>query len=150
MDITTMDDMLDLALEREDAAYRLYLNASKKTTNPSAKKIFDELAAQEAGHKKLILNLDKQKIAGYTFTQVPDLGISEYLVNIPYHDSMTYQEILIYAMKSEEKSCRFYLEAEKMTDDPELKKLLLMLANEEQKHKFRLETLYEDKVLTEM
>lgn len=150
MDITTMDDMLDLALEREDAAYRLYLNAAKKTTNPSAKKIFDELAAQEAGHKKLILNLDKQKIAGYTFTQVPDLGISEYLVNIPYHDSMTYQEILIYAMKSEEKSCRFYLEAEKMTDDPELKKLLLMLANEEQKHKFRLETLYEDKVLTEM
>jgi rubrerythrin len=145
-----MDDMLDLALEREDAAYRLYLNAAKKTTNPSAKKIFDELAAQEAGHKKLILNLDKQKIAGYTFTQVPDLGISEYLVNIPYHDSMTYQEILIYAMKSEEKSCRFYLEAEKMTDDPELKKLLLMLANEEQKHKFRLETLYEDKVLTEM
>lgn len=150
MDKTTMDDMLDLALEREDAAYRLYLNAAKKTTNPSAKKIFDELAAQEAGHKKLILNLDKQKIAGYTFTQVPDLGISEYLVNIPYHDSMTYQEILIYAMKSEEKSCRFYLEAEKMTDDPELKKLLLMLANEEQKHKFRLETLYEDKVLTEM
>jgi len=150
VDITTMDDMLDLALEREDAAYRLYLNAAKKTTNPSAKKIFDELAAQEAGHKKLILNLDKQKIAGYTFTQVPDLGISEYLVNIPYHDSMTYQEILIYAMKSEEKSCRFYLEAEKMTDDPELKKLLLMLANEEQKHKFRLETLYEDKVLTEM
>jgi rubrerythrin len=53
-------------------------------------------------------------------------------------------------MKSEEKSCRFYMEAERMTDDPELKKLLLMLANEEKKHKFRLETLYEDKVLTEM
>lgn len=150
MEIATMDDILDLALEREDAAYRLYLNAAKKTTNPSAKKIFNELAAQEAGHKKLILNLDKQKIAGYTFTQVPDLGISEYLVNIPYHDSMTYQEILIHAMKSEEKSYRYYMEAEKMTDDPELKKLLLMLANEEKKHKFRLETLYEDKVLTEM
>lgn len=145
-----MDDILDLALEREDAAYRLYLNAAKKATNQSAKKIFDELAEQESGHKKLILRLDKQKIAGYAFTQVPDLGISEYLVNIPYHDNMTYQEILVYAMKSEEKSYRFYMEAEKMTDDPELKKLLLMLANEEKKHKFRLETLYEDKVLTEM
>ncbi|MEA5113728.1 MAG: ferritin family protein [Geobacteraceae bacterium] len=150
MDISTMDDILDLALEREDAAYRLYLNAAKKATNQSAKKIFDELAEQESGHKKLILRLDKQKIAGYAFTQVPDLGISEYLVNIPYHDNMTYQEILVYAMKSEEKSYRFYMEAEKMTDDPELKKLLLMLANEEKKHKFRLETLYEDKVLTEM
>jgi rubrerythrin len=37
-----------------------------------------------------------------------------------------------------------------MTDDPELKSLLSMLANEEQKHKFRLESLYEEKVLTEM
>ncbi len=150
MEISTMDDILDLALEREDAAYRLYLNAAKKATNQSAKKIFEELAEQEAGHKKLILKLDKQKIAGYAFTQVPDLGISEYLVNIPYHDNMTYQEILVYAMKSEEKSYRYYMEAEKMTDDPELKQLLLMLANEEKKHKFRLETLYEDKVLTEM
>ncbi len=150
VDISTMDDILDLALEREDASYRLYLNAAKKAMNPSAKKIFDELAEQEAGHKKLILNLDKQKIAGYAFTQVPDLGISEYLVNIPFHDNMTYQEILVFAMKSEEKSYRYYMEAEKMTDDPELKKLLLMLANEEKKHKFRLESLYEDKVLTEM
>ncbi|MGA7829075.1 MAG: ferritin family protein [Geobacteraceae bacterium] len=150
MELNTLDDILEFALEREDASYRLYLNAAKISTNTSARKIFEELAAQEKGHKRLLLNLDKEKISNYTFHKVPNLGISEYLVDISYNDSMTYQEILIYAMKNEEKAARFYLEAEKMTDDPELKRLLQMLANEEQKHKFRLESLYEEKVLTEM
>jgi rubrerythrin len=150
VELNSLDEILEFALEREDAAYRLYLNAAKKTANPSARKIFDEMAEQEAAHKRLILKLDKGKIADYTFVKVPDLGISEYLVDIPYNDSMTYQEILVFAMKSEEKAYRFYLEAQNMTDDPELKQLLGMLANEEQKHKFRLESLYEEKVLTEM
>jgi rubrerythrin len=150
VELNSLDEILEFALEREDAAYRLYLNAAKKTANPSARKIFDEMAEQEAAHKRLILKLDKGKIADYTFVKVPDLGISEYLVDIPYNDSMNYQEILVFAMKSEEKAYRFYLEAQNMTDDPELKQLLGMLANEEQKHKFRLESLYEEKVLTEM
>jgi rubrerythrin len=148
--IDSIDDILEFALEREDASYRLYLNAAKKSTNPSARRIFEELAEQEAGHKRIILKLDKEKIATYTFIPVPDLGISEYLVDIPYHDAMSYQEILVFAMKNEERAYRFYSEAERMTDDPDLKQLLLMLANEERKHKFRLESLYEEKVLTEM
>ena len=150
MELNTLDDILEFALEREDASYRLYLNAAKISANTAARKIFEELAEQEKGHKKLLLNLDKGKIANYTFRKVPDLGISDYLVDVAYHESMTYQEILIYAMKNEEKATRFYLEAVTMTDDPEVKNLLSMLANEEQKHKFRLESLYEEKVLTEM
>jgi len=150
VELNTLDDILEFALEREDASYRLYLNAAKISANTAARKIFEELAEQEKGHKKLLLNLDKGKIANYTFRKVPDLGISDYLVDVAYHESMTYQEILIYAMKNEEKATRFYLEAVTMTDDPEVKNLLSMLANEEQKHKFRLESLYEEKVLTEM
>jgi len=150
VELDSIDDILEFALVREDASYRLYLNAAKKSSNPSARRIFEELAEQEAGHKRLILNLDKAKIATYKCIPVPDLGISEYLVDIPYHDTMSYQETLVFAMKNEERAYRFYMEAGKMTDDSDLKQLLLMLANEEQKHKFRLESLYEEKVLTEM
>lgn len=150
MHMNSMEDILELALEREDAAYRLYCNAAKMSANSAARKIFQELAEQEAAHKRIILSLDRDKIAAYRFTPVPDLGISEYLVDVTYNDSMTYQEILVYAMKNEEKAHRFYREAEQMTDDPELKQLLQMMANEEQKHKFQLESLYEEKVLTEM
>lgn len=150
MELNTLDDIIEFALEREDASYRLYLNAAKKSTNSSARKIFEELAEQEKGHKKILFNLDKEKISSYKFKKVPDLGISQYLVDLTYDDSMNYQEVLIFAMKNEEKAARFYREAEQMTDDPDLKKLMGMLANEEEKHKFRLESLYEEKVLTEM
>lgn len=150
MEFRTIEDILEFALEKEDAAYRLYKSAAKMSANAPAKKLFEEMAEQEAAHKRFIQQLDKEKIARYTFKSIPDLKISEYLVDIPYREDMTYQEILVYSMKSEERSCRLYSEAETLTDDPELKKLFLMLANEERKHKLYLESIYDDKVLTDM
>jgi rubrerythrin len=150
VEFRTIEDILEFALEKEDAAYRLYKSAAKMSVKASAKKLFEEMAEQEASHKRFIQQLDKEKIAQYAFKNIPDLKISEYLVDVPYREDMTYQEILVYSMKSEEKSCRLYSEAETLTDDPELKKLFLMLANEEKKHKFYLESIYDDKVLTDM
>lgn len=150
MEFSTIEDILEFALEKEDASFRLYKSAAMASVNSSAKKLFEEMAAQEARHKKFIQQLDREKIAGYKPKNIPDLKISDYLVDIPYRDDMTFQEILVYAMKCEEKACRLYAEAETMTDDPELKKLFQMLAGEEKKHKFYLESMYDDKVLTDM
>jgi rubrerythrin len=150
MEFSTIDDILEFALEKEDASYRLYKSAAKTSLNPAAKKLFEEMAEEEAAHKRFIRQLDREKIAQYQYRPAPDLRISEYLVDIPYRGDMTYQEILVYAMKGEEKAYRLYSEAETMTDDPELKKLFIMLANEEKKHKYRLESLYDDHVLTDM
>ncbi len=150
MEFSTIEDILEFALEKEDASYRLYKSAAKTSVNSSAKKLFGEMAEQEANHKRFIQQLDRDKIARYRLKKIPDLKISEYLVDIPYREDMTYQEILVYAMKCEEKACRLYAEAETMTDDPELKKLFQMLAGEEKKHKFYLESMYDDKVLTDM
>lgn len=150
MEFSTIDDILEFALEKEDASYRLYKSAAKTSVNPAAKKLFEEMAQEEAAHKRFIQQLNREKIARYQSKPAPDLKISEYLVDVPYHEDMSYQEILVYAMKSEEKACRLYSEAETMTDDADLKKLFQMLANEEKKHKFRLESLYDDHVLTDM
>lgn len=150
MEFRTIEDILEFALEKEDAAYRLYKSAARMTANPAAKKLFEEMADQEARHKKFIQQLDREKITQYKFKEVPDLKISDYLVDVPYREEMSYQEILVFSMKSEEKSCRLYTEAASLTDDPDLKNLFLMLANEEKKHKFHLESIYDDKVLTDM
>ena len=150
MEFGTIEDILEFALEKEDASFRLYKSAAKMSASPSARKLFDEMAKQEEEHIRFIKQLNKEKIALYKLKEVPDLKISEYLIDIPYREDMTYQEILVYSMKGEEKSCRLYNEAEAMTDDPELKKLFLMLANEEKRHKYILESIYDEKVLTDM
>jgi rubrerythrin len=150
VEFRTIDDILEFAMEKEDASYRLYKSAAKASHSSSAKKLFEEMAEQEAAHKRFIQQLDRKKIAEFKIGNVPDLMISDYLVDVPYREDMTFQEILVYAMKCEEKAYRLYAEAEMMAEDPESKKLFRMLASEEKKHKFRLESMYEDKVLTDM
>jgi rubrerythrin len=86
-------------------------------------------------------------LKGYQFGEVPDLKISEYLEDVPYSSDMDYPEILRYAIKAEEKSHHLYLLSAEKCQDPDLKKLFQMLAQEEAKHKLRFEKMYEDDVL---
>jgi len=150
MDFDNLADVLEFAMEKEDASYRLYRNAATKSPNLASKKMFEEMAEEEAGHKRMIQKMDWEKVASYIFKKYPDMKLDELLTDVPYRDDMSYQEILIYSIKDEERSYRLYREAESMASDPEIKKLLLMLANEEKKHKYHLEKLYDEKVLTEM
>ncbi len=149
MSLDTLQEILDFALDKEDASYRLYHEAAEKAGSISGRKMFQEMAEEEAGHQRLIARLDREIVARYTFPRVPDLKIGDYLHEVTYRPDMTFQEILIFAMKEEERAFRLYRQAETMTSDPELKRMLLMLANEEKRHKFALEALYDDKVLTE-
>ena len=62
---------------------------------------------------------------------------------------MDYQEALILAMKKEKASFRLYNDLAATTDDADLRSLLLGLAQEEAKHKLRLEVEYDEHFLTE-
>jgi rubrerythrin len=53
------------------------------------------------------------------------------------------------AIKNEEKSQRLYLTTEKMVTEPKLKKLLLILAQEESTHKEKLEKIYDEEIFKE-
>jgi len=53
------------------------------------------------------------------------------------------------AIKNEEKSQKLYTSTAKLVTDSNLKKLLLILAQEESNHKERLEKIYDDEILTE-
>jgi rubrerythrin len=53
------------------------------------------------------------------------------------------------AIKNEEKSQHLYLNTEKMVTEPNLKKLLLILAQEESTHKEKLEKIFDEEVLKE-
>jgi rubrerythrin len=111
--------------------------------------MLEEMAEQELGHKRLLQGMDREKVHEYRFIKVPDLKIGDYMVDVEYRDDMTFREILVFAMKAEEKAVRLYSEASHLTDAPEIQRMLLMLANEEKKHKFNLESLYDDKILSE-
>ena len=150
MGFTTFEEIIKFAVKREETAYRLYKTAAERAESVAARKMFEEMAAEEAGHKASFENLDLRNMENYTFTRHPDMKIAEYLADIPFREDMSYPEILHYALKTEESAYKLYTAAAEMTDNPRLKNMLLALADVEKGHKLRLETLYDEKVLTEM
>jgi rubrerythrin len=57
---------------------------------------------------------------------------------------MDYQQALILAMKKEKASFKLYNDLAAQTDDANVKSTMLIMAQEEAKHKMRLEIEYDD------
>ena len=68
--------------------------------------------------------------------KVPDLKISDYLVELKFSPQMKYQEVMILAMKNEEKSMKFYSAWSEKAAEADHKKLFAHLAAEEAKRGF--------------
>ena len=145
----TLDDVIKFAIEREDTAYKLYKRAAELSTSISSKKMFEELAAEEATHKDVFVKIDEDKAENHKLCTLPESSIAKYLGEVQFRADLCYNEILAYALKTEENAYQLYKAAAGMTDDPKLQKVLMRFADVELGHRRRLEVIYEERVLTE-
>lgn len=150
MEFKTLEDIIKFAVQREENAYQLYRTAAERATSISARKMFEEMAEEEAGHKHAFENLNIEGAEKYVLADRPDMKLAEYMTETPFREDMSYPEILRYAMKTEENAYRLYTAAAELTDDPRLRKMLLVLADIEKGHKQKVEAVYDERVLTEM
>jgi rubrerythrin len=67
---------------------------------------------------------------------------------VKFTEDISYQEALTLAMKREEKAHSFYSGWQGKCMHEKTAKLFEMLAKEEMKHKRRIETLYDEEILT--
>lgn len=149
MSFVTLKQVVDFAVEREEVAYLMYKRAAELTESPAARKLFAELAAEEATHKEVFSRIDPDKIADHNSCALPEATIGRYLREVPFRPQMTYQEILTFALKAEEEAYQLYKAAAGMTEDPVLQKTLLTFAEVELGHRRKIEGLYNEKVMTE-
>lgn len=149
MNFVTLEDVITFAIEREETAYQLYKRASELSKTAAAKKMFEELAAEEATHKDVFARIDFEKAEHHKLCKISEASISKYLADVPFKADMTYQEILTFAMKTEDSAYNLYKIAGAATEDVKLKKVLLTFADVELGHRHKIEMIYEDKVLTE-
>ena len=147
---SSIDEILDFAIDSEQAAVELYLGLAAKAESPAMKKVFEEYADEERGHKAKLTDVKN----GKRFLEsggkpVPDMKISDYTVEEEPDPDADYQIILIYAMKKEKAAFKLYTDLAGKTEEPELKEMLLDLAQEEAKHKLHFEVEYDDNFLAE-
>lgn len=148
MRLNSLEEILRFAIRKEaDAATAYHIAADR--SRPGVKKFFEELAEEEEKHRKKLEAFDLKKIGQMRVKETRGLGISEKLEDIPFGPELTYEELLRMAIKNEERSQRLYESTAKLVTDPNMKKLLRVLAQEESTHKERLEKIYDEEILTE-
>jgi rubrerythrin len=149
--VNTLKEILDKATQNEVNAYTFYSQAVDIVKDPSAKVLLKEFADIELKHKIKLENFDLSKIdeEHHKLKQPHDLHISEYLLEKEIAPDSTIQEIMIHAMKKEQKSYEFYNEMAKVVSCIEVKNLFEELAAEELDHKGRIETEYDDVIYKE-
>ena len=146
MNFGSIDEILGFAIDKEKEAVTFYNELSKKESISALAKTFKELAQEEAKHVKLLTNISKNQnvIGSYELKKVPDLKVSDYLVEMEYTEGMLMKDILVLAMKREEMAVRLYTNLAMGSVDEESVKLFKLLAQEEAKHKLTFERLYDD------
>ena len=144
----SVDDILDFAIGEEQAANEFYTELAGKMENQAMAKAFEEFAKEELGHKAKLEAIKQGKTLEST-EKVADLKISDYLVDVEPQPDMDYQQALIIAMKKEKAAYQFYTNLAAAAEGGNLTEIFLQLAQEEAKHKLRLETEYDEVILKE-
>ena len=138
---------LDFAIAKEEEAEAFYKEWAQTAKDPTVRALFAELAGVEHGHRAILSSITPEEMAAQKDAPTGDLGLSDLLADVAARPDLTLQEAMIVAMKREEAAVRLYLRLAEFNG--EARSLFEALAKEEGRHKAKLETEYDEHILTE-
>lgn len=142
-------EVIDFAIRKEQEAIDLYTSLSGTVRAPKLREMLEDLAKQETGHRRMLEELSPEKLARWGRDEITDLKVADLTAGEQVAPDADYQDILVLAMKREEKARDLYDLLASNTQDRELRELFEFLAREERKHKLALEREYDEHVLTD-
>jgi len=147
MDEKKFQEVIQFAIQREIESMGFYDKASKIVKHSGTRDLFLDFVKQEEGHKKKLEEVQAGKIVLGKIEKIPNLKISDYMVDAELKPNISYADILRIAMKREEHSVKLYSDLNEKNEEESLKKLFTFLMQEESKHKYAIEKIYDDEVL---
>jgi rubrerythrin len=148
MKFENLEAIIDFAIEKEIEAAEFYEEAGKEESFSGAKEMLKEFSREERKHQALLEKFKTQgldqSLSEYKLKWIKDIKRSDYLVDMKYDKGMAYNDLLLLAIKREEKALKLYNDLLKEVETDDSKKLFQVLCQEEAKHKLKLETLYDD------
>jgi rubrerythrin len=140
-----LEKILEFAVEKEESAQRFYLKLIERVADASAQDALKYLASEEAKHKEFLEKYLRGEIpeGSLGLTEVLDYRILEHLEEEPAaSESMSAEDAFLLAAKREQASCAFYGDLSRLHPEGPVKDLLAKMANEELRHKEKVEYLY--------
>ncbi|MCP4254509.1 MAG: ferritin family protein [Candidatus Scalindua sp.] len=144
-------EIMDMAIQYEADANEFYARSAEVAKNLAAKALLKEFAGIELKHKEKLesFNLDEIADEHHAVPKTHDLHVSDYLLDKGVSPDSTSQDIMIHAMKREQKAYEFYTRMLKSVTSEDVRSLFEELAEEELEHKVKIETEYDDVVYKE-
>jgi len=142
-------ELIDKAARHEEESHKFYMDALNYVKDPASKVWLKELAEEELKHKEMLQNFDVSQVKTFKPDKTQDLHITEFLVDKDVSEINDFQDVLVVAMKKEQKAYNLYVSMAQSSDSQEMKNLCKILAQEELKHKHKLETCYDEMVFSE-
>jgi len=147
--IDSASEAVDLAIEQEEAAVRLYSTYLAGTENQGLKQLLRSLIGQEKEHARRLQELKKAGNVEYLFSPEANLGIDgeRYRGAAGSVSLLSSKEFLSMVVERESAAAELYELLEARTTNRELASLFRRLGGEERKHeamarnRFELESL---------
>ena len=150
MDAKEFERIIDMAIEGEVESFEFYTKVAEASANANVKKIFRELAEEEAGHKVSLERIKDKELQNFSFPAASDYGISETVETPKLSMEMKPADAIALAMKKEQEAMEMYEGLAKAATEEEELHLFMNLAKMEQGHKAKMENLYNQVAFAEV
>jgi rubrerythrin len=133
-----------MAIKREEAAYDFYMDIHNKVQDAGVRETVKFIAREEKQHKAFLIAYRDGKYGSQALRMVDvvEYKIAEYLEEPEISKESSPEDVYLVAAHRENRSHQFYSELANMHTDGKLKDMLTRMANEELKHKEKMEYLY--------
>jgi len=136
--------LIDTAIQREADAYTFYMGIHDKVTDPAVREAIAWIAGEEQKHKAFLVRYRKGDFgdSGLRLSDVAYYKIAEHQNEPEVKENMNSSDVYLVAAHRELRSYRFYTALADQHAAGEANDMLLKMANEELKHKEKMEYLY--------
>jgi rubrerythrin len=140
----TVSEVIETAIRREEEAYHFYMDIHDKVSDPGTRDILSFVAGEEQRHRAFLVKYRDGKFGAQSLRQsdVVSYHVAEHLDAPEVSEEIKPEDVFLVAAHRESRSHRFYAELAMLHDSGEIREMLLKMANEELKHKEKMEYLY--------
>ena len=140
----TLSVVLNIAIDKEKEAYDFYMNLYNLVEDTEAKSTLKYIAQEEAKHKEFLSTCQEGRFCSQVLNLVApiDYKIIEHIEKPDVKKNMNSSEVYLVAANRELNSYNFYKSLADSYPAGDAKDLLTKMANEELKHKEKMEYLY--------
>ena len=147
----TLESLIALAIKNEEEAYESYMELHNLVEDKEAKDTLKFLAQEEKQHKAYLVKYRDGGFRGSTLSMnaAVDYKIAQQEEKPEIGKDVRTREVYLIAANKELNAAQFYQDLAKMHPDGDVKDLLLGMAQQELRHKEKVEYLYSNTAFTQ-